>query len=290
MGAGETGSFFKVDADRGFNQIVMTEDAVWSSAFAMLGELWVSERMLFGMKNGPPTFKRNAVIMQGELLQTKTKSYFDDIIGKSGRRNYTALRLVWISLLEKMCKHGWKQNLRKCEWGFEIIESVAFIWSKNGIGMNTKSIESMKAMKLPQTLTQVRAFLGLANQFRDRVSGYALMVSHHTSLTKSKSTKISLTTEAIIECENLKATLVSSLVLQQFNYTRKTIVYTHASVGTQDGLICGGLGVVIVQEDEEGKQYVCCFASSGLSAAQRNYHIVRLELLAFVYACSKFHE
>jgi len=25
---GETGSFFKVDADRGFNQIVMTEEAV----------------------------------------------------------------------------------------------------------------------------------------------------------------------------------------------------------------------------------------------------------------------
>ena len=71
--------------------------------------------MLFGMKNGPPTCKRNAVIMQGELLQTKTKSYFDDIIGKSGRHNYTALRLVWISLLQKMRKHGWKLKLRKCE-------------------------------------------------------------------------------------------------------------------------------------------------------------------------------
>jgi len=48
--------------------------------------------------------------------------------------------------------------------------------------------------------------------------------------------------------------------------------------------------IVIVQEDDDGKEYVCCFASSGLSASQRNYHIVRLELLAFVYACGKFHE
>ena len=101
-------------------------------------------------------------------------------------------------------------------------------------------------MKLPQTLTQLRAFLGLANQFRDRVPDYALMVSQLTILTKSKSTKISLTSEAIIEFENLKATLVSLLVLQQFNYMRKTIVYTDASVGTQDGSICGGRGVVIV--------------------------------------------
>jgi len=45
-----------------------------------------------------------------------------------------------------------------------------------------------------------------------------------------------------------------------------------------------------VQEDDDGKEYVCCFASSGLSASQQNYHIVRLELLVFVYACGKFHE
>ena len=38
--------------------------------------------MLFGQKNGPATLKRNAMIMQEELLeQGKTKSYFDDIIG-----------------------------------------------------------------------------------------------------------------------------------------------------------------------------------------------------------------
>jgi len=164
MGEGETESLFKVDADRRFNQIVMTEEAVWASAFEMLGELWVSERMLLGMKNDPPTFKRNTVIMQGDLLEKHTKSYFDDIIGKSGKQNYTNLRAVWVSLLERMRKHGWKLKLRKCEW------------------------------------------------------------------------------------------------------------------------------IVIVQEDDDGKEYVCCFASSGLSASQRNYHIVRLELLAFVHACGKFHE
>jgi len=113
MGEGETGSCFKVDADRKFNQIVMMEEAVWASAFEMLGELLVSERMLFGMKNSPATFKRNAVIIQGDLPDTK--SYFDDIIGKSGKRNYTNLRAVWVSLLKRMRKHGWKLKLRKCE-------------------------------------------------------------------------------------------------------------------------------------------------------------------------------
>ena len=38
-------------------------------------------------------------------------------------------------------------------------------------------------------------------------------------------------------------------------YVSKTIVYTDALVGTQDGIVSGGLGIVVVQEDE-GCEYV----------------------------------
>ena len=38
MGMGETGSFLKIDADRGFHQIVMTEEAIQASAFEFVGE------------------------------------------------------------------------------------------------------------------------------------------------------------------------------------------------------------------------------------------------------------
>jgi len=42
-----------------------------------------------------------------------------------------------------------------------------------------------------------------------------------------------------------------SQFLQRFKYSRDTIAYTDASVGSSD---CpGGLGVVIVQKDEESK-------------------------------------
>ena len=54
--------------------------------------------MLFGLKNGPATFKRNATIIQQELLRDKkTKLYFDNIIGKAD--SYAALRDIWIRLL-----------------------------------------------------------------------------------------------------------------------------------------------------------------------------------------------
>ena len=61
-----------------------------------------------------------------------------------------------------------------------------------------------------------------------------------------------------------------------------------ASAGSLE--LPGGLGVVIVQTDEEGKDYVYAYTSAGLTSAQHNYHIVYLELLAFVFACGKFYD
>ena len=46
----------------------------------------------------------------------------------------------------------------------------------------------------------------------------------------------------------------------------------------------------MVQKDNEGKNYVCAYASTGLTSAQKIYYIVHLELLAFVYACGKFYD
>lgn len=73
MGSGATGLFFKTDTDRGFNQIVCdTSDggpngeygeSINSTWFELFHGPWVSIRMLFGQKNGPATFKRNAMIM-----------------------------------------------------------------------------------------------------------------------------------------------------------------------------------------------------------------------------------
>ena len=57
-------------------------------------------------------------------------------------------------------------------------------------------------------------------------------------------------------------------------YDRKTVVYTDASLPAEDKIIAGGLGVVIVQEDRTDRK--------AYPLTQRNYHIVRLELVALI--------
>ena len=118
-----------------------------------------------------------------------------------------------------------------------------------------------------------------------------------TALTSGTERKVVATPEALIEFENFKVVLNSPPVLQQFRYDRTTIVYNNASIGCRspsDGMgeieVPVGLLVVIVDTDDDGCDYVCAYASAGLTTAQRNYHIVRLELLAFVFACGKFYD
>ena len=113
--------------------------------------------MLFGQKNGPAMFKRNAMIMQEELLLNgSTKSYFDDIIGKAeGRENHEGdffgLRQTWHRLLELAALHGGKFKPAKTIWGFSPIETVGFEWSLHGIGVGRKMMDAVSNLTFPRS-------------------------------------------------------------------------------------------------------------------------------------------
>ena len=155
-----------------------------------------------------------------------------------------------------------------------MIKTVGFKWSPQGVDIGQKNKDAVQGLVFPRNKSKLRELLGLANQFRERIAGYALLVSTLTALVRGPERKVVPTPEALLQFENLKVVLGSAPVLQQFRYTRPTIVYIDASAGSLE--LPGGLGVVIVQTDEDGKDYLCAYASAGLTSAQRNYHIVRL--------------
>ena len=97
--------------------------------------------------------------------------------------------------------------------------------------------------------------------------------------------------EAAEEFVAIKNFLVSPAVLVVFQANRKTFVYSDASLGSADLGLPGGLGGVITQVDpSDNREYVCAFASAGLTPAMRNYPTVRLEALAFIFVLSKFYD
>ena len=216
-----------------------------------------------------------------------TKSYFDDIIGKAGTGDFHALRKTWVRILQLAENHGWKFKPAETKWGFGNIERVGFEWSPNGVEIGRKNKCAVQNLVFLRTKSEFCGLLRLTNQLRERIAGYALLVTTLTALTRGPEKKVVATPEAIMEFKNLQLVLNSAPVLQQFYYDQPTFVYTDASVGSE-GLPCG-LEVVVVLTDDT-KDYVCAYNSAGLTTAQKNYHIVWLELLDFVDTCQKFYD
>lgn len=298
--------FWKTDADRGFLQVVQSPSAIRHTGFELFHELYVSERMLFGQINGPSFFELNFNVMARDLKfhQKVVKNFFDDIL--EGANSWEALLESWGQLLSQAKMHGWKFKPAKTEFGFEEIVAVGAHYSgRDGtIRVVDKLVDAVRALRFPRTVTEVRSLLGLFNQFRDRGPGYALRVSALTQLTRSKQSVspvhdkgtgtalprgITMTVEAVEEFKAMQDYLLSPAVLVVFRHGWRTFLYTDASLGTTSAP--GGLGAVITQlNPEDGKEYVCAFASAGLTAAQRNYPPVRLEALAFVFVLGKYYD
>lgn len=76
--------YFTVDADRGYYQIAMHPDSTRATCFEMDDQLWVTNRLVFGILTGPAVFARNADALLGDLkhVDRLVRNYFDDLVGK----------------------------------------------------------------------------------------------------------------------------------------------------------------------------------------------------------------
>ena len=83
--------------------------------------------------------------------------------------------------------------------------------------------------------------------------------------------------------EELEELCCSAPILAYANYEKKFKIHTDASDL--------GLGAVLYQEDENGKDRVIAYASRSLNPAEKNYPAHKLEFLALKWAVTnRFHE
>lgn len=189
--------------------------------------------------------------------------------------------------MKKCQKHGWMMKPRKESFGYSELEIVSHVFKDRFISVPKHELDTLQRIRYPGTATLLKSLFGLANTFRDRVSGFSIRVPNLTVQTRLKA-KIEHFMQAIAEVDHIKEYLRSPAVLMCFQPGRVTYLYTDASVGFHD--VAGGLGAVITQvHPTNKKEYVCAYTSAALSPAQKNYHIARLEELAFVWICWKFN-
>ena len=215
-----------------------------------------------------------------------TITYIDDVLVHSPTHQQHLQDLE--GCLQRLQEHGLKLNLDKCIFSGSRIPYLGFMLTPEGVLPGDDKTKAVREFAMPTNVRKVREFLGLVNYFRHMIPHHALYTGHLSKLTSSKNPwEGGLLPEAAQQAFlHLKKVLCSQPVLGFPKKGKPFFLHTDAATGDKDNP--GGLGAVLTQEDEEGKEYAVAYASRSLKDHEKNYGAFLLEQKAAVWAMDHF--
>ncbi|WVZ63412.1 hypothetical protein U9M48_013046 [Paspalum notatum var. saurae] len=269
---GEATVFSKIDLRSGYHQIKVREEDIPKTTFSMRYGLYEYLVMSFGLTNAPAFFMylMNSVFMNE--LDKFVVVFIDDILvySKNEKEHEEHLRIVLSCLRE----HKLYAKFSKCAFWLKEVAFLGHILSAKGVAVDPSKVEDVLNWKQPQTVTEIRSFLGLAGYYRRFIKDFSRISKPMTALTQ-KNAKFVWSPKCEEAFGMLKKLLTSAPVLAQPDITKPFDVYCDASGS--------GLGCVLMQQGR-----VIAYASSQLRKHEVNYPTHDLELLAIVYALKKW--
>ncbi|GBG72073.1 hypothetical protein CBR_g11007 [Chara braunii] len=149
---------------------------------------WV--RCLMGICNAPTTFQRamnvtfqnfvNKIRLTQGMINFCVIVYMDDVLVYSESFHGHAQHIEWI--LGALRDVGFKISLEKSEFFLSEISFLGYVVTPGGLRPDSRKVEAVREAPTPTSLTQVRAFSGLASYYRRFVKGFAAIARPLTNL------------------------------------------------------------------------------------------------------------
>ncbi|WVZ63579.1 hypothetical protein U9M48_013202 [Paspalum notatum var. saurae] len=254
--------FSKIDLRSGYYQIKIREEDIPKTAFSTIYGLYEYLVMSFGLTNAPAFFMymMNSVFMNE--LDKFVVVFIDDILiySKSEKEHEEHLKIV----LTRLREHKLYAKFSKCAFWLKEVSFLGHILSEKGVAVDPSKVKDVLNWKQPETVTEIRSFLGLAGYYRRFIKDFSKTAKPMTSLTK-KNAKYLWSSNCEEAFQTLKKLLTSAPVLAQPDVTKPFDVYCDAS--------SNGLGCVLMQEGR-----VIAYASRQLRKHEANYPTHDLEL------------
>lgn len=269
--------YSSLDLRSGYHQIPIAEGSKKYTAFVTAEGQYEYNRMPFGLTNAPSAFQRlmNRVL---KAVRQIAAIYLDDIL------LYAKTLEEALENLEKVLKlleaEGLTLNPSKCKFLVTSVEYLGFEISNSMVRPGEMKTKAVREFEVPQSVHQVRQFLGLTGDFRQFVRNYALIAKPLTDLTR-KSVEWVWAEKEQQAFENLKQTLVTRPLLALFNPNAHTEVHTDASSR-------GLAGILLQKQDREnGRLHPVVYYSRKTTPLEEKFHSYELETLAVVESLKK---
>jgi len=269
--------FSTLDLAAGFWQVEMEEKDIEKTAFATENGLWEFTVMPMGMVNSGATFQRLMQMVFKGLDWRVLLIYLDDLIvhSKTFDQHLSDLRNV----LNRLKEAGLKLSPSKCQLFRQEVTFLGHIISPEGVRTDPKKTKAVEEWPIPQSVRDVRSYLGLVSYFRRHIKDFAATATPLHGLTK-KGIEFKWSDSCQVAFDTLKQKLVQAPILAFPRDEGEFVLDTDAS-GT-------ALGAVLNQI-QGGEEKTILYFSRSLSRAERNYCVTRRELLAVIEAIKHCH-
>lgn len=267
--------FAKLDLVAGYHQVPLDEEASRLTTFILPQGRFRYTRAPMGLSASSDEF-----CFRTDLAYTglPIKKLVDDIL--IGAPTLQVLEDRIRQVLQRSREKGITISAKKLEIGASI-GFAGHIVSAEGVRPHPDKLAALAEFPVPEDLTGVRSFLGLANQLCPFLPDLAAATPYLRQLLRSK-VPFSWTPEHQREFEAARELLSTSpLLIKPFKMGLPTELLTDASR-------LYGLGYILLQREEDGKsvRLIQC-GSRALNGAQGRYATIELELLGVQWAVHK---
>ena len=233
--------------------------------------------MPFGLCNAPATFQRLMPLVFSGLIGIDCLIYLDDII------IFKTTFDVHIIRLNKVCARQQQKNLKiklsKCKFGLAAVKFLGHIVTADKIGVDPKKISTIQYWPLPQCVTQMSSFLGLASYYRRFFENFGKIAAPLTKMLENNRPFV-WDDDAKIAFSELRTQIANASILIYPDVSVSFILDSDASDK--------GIGVVLSQIGKDQLEHSIAYFSRTLRKHERNYSITRKELLAAIEVIANF--
>ena len=175
---GDSKYFTTLDLRSGYWQISVDEHDRHKTAFATGNGLYEFNRMPFGLSTAPATFQRTMDIILSGLTYVICLCYL--VFGRDMNKHCERLETVLLRLRE----HNLRVKLSKCKIAAHQVAFLGHVISQSGIQPDPAKIAAVCDIPRPQSIRDIRSFLGLAGYYRKFITGFATVAAPLVQLTE----------------------------------------------------------------------------------------------------------